>query len=860
MALAEHALTKTGRGVFRTPDQRLRVFISSTIGELKDERVAAERAIRSLRFHPVLFEMGARPHPPRDLYRAYLAQSAIFIGIYWQSYGWVAPEMEISGIEDEYRLSGDKPKLIYIKEPAPERHESLTQMLADIADADVSYRKFRTADELEKLIMDDLAVLITERFVASSVETTPAPAVATRDALPVSVNEFFGRDSEIERLEKLLVEDDTASLVTLLGPGGIGKSRLALEVGSRIKDRFVDGAYMVRLEAVTDPALVIPTIVHAIGLLEQGQVSTLETLTEFLRERRCLLVIDNFEQVLPAAVEIAHVLEACRKLKILVTSRAPLNIRGEHEFAMPPLELPTEAHLQDAASVRMFLARAEGATGRSISSEDNNVVAEIVRKLDGLPLAIELAAARTRVLAPKALLKRLDSSLEILKSPTRDMPERQQTMRTAIEWSYNLLNERDQKVFARCGIFRGGWTLEAAEAVCNTGTDVDVLDAMQSLVDNSLVRQVALEGEPRLSIFESVREFAVERLEETGEWESIARCHAEHFLAMVADSHDALRSQQQNEVLMRLEADKDNTRSALRWGLDHGSYEEVAAAGWDLWLPWWVLDRLGEGRKWMEELLTHRDQLSDLALGRALAVCGTMMMFQNDLVPAMPMFLESVDSFRRAGDMRGVAQSQLPLALMEAAFGQAEQAVARSRDSLDIFEREGDPWGKSLTYNAFLWFANGLDLEEVPDETFEEAVEAARKVGTQQELGMALANLGRRRAFRGDLDEGERIQRDALEILVGLNYVGPSLPQLESIAEVALDRGDFGRAARIYAAADNFRKRVGAPLQSPFLERREAHKQELEDKMGAEAYEREWSTGLQLSFEQAVRVAVGVDD
>ena len=845
-----------------TPDQRLRVFISSTIGELKQERIAAERAVRSLRFHPVLFEMGARPHPPRELYRAYLSQSSIFIGIYWQSYGWVAPEMDISGIEDEYRLSGDKPKLIYIKDPAPERDERLTRMIADIADADVSYRKFRDVDELEQLIQDDLAILLSERFMVAAPEVDGPAAPATHEALPLLVNEFFGRDREIEELEKLLLAHEGSLLVTLLGPGGIGKSRLALEVGSRIKDRFEDGSYLVRLEAITDPALVTPSIVHALGLGEQGQISTLDALIDFLRDRHILLVIDNFEQVLPAAVDIARLLTECSRLSILVTSRAPLNIRGEHEFTMPPLELPDEDEAADqieAPSVQMFMARAESATGRTISSKDAPAVGRIVRQLEGLPLAIELAAARTRVLPPDALLKRLDKSLEVLKSPTRDMPERQQTMRTAIEWSYNLLAERDKKMFARCGVFRGGWTLDAAEAICNTGNDIDVLDAMQSLVDNSLVRQIAQEGEPRLAIFESVREFAVELLHAAGEWDSLAECHADYFLSMVANSHSALRSPEQNDAIARLAADKDNIRSALRWGIDNGSFEDVAAAAWDLWLPWWVLDRLAEGRAWMEELLTHRDELSDLALGRALAVCGTMMMFQSDLGAAMPMFTEAVESFRKAGDMRGLAQAQLPLALMEAAFGMAEQAVQHSRESLDIFEREGDPWGKSLTYNAFLWFANGLNLEEIPDQDFEDGVEAARRAGTQQELGMALANFGRRRAFRGAYDEGERIQRDVLEILAGLNYVGPSLPQLESLAEVALDKGDYERAARLYAAADKFRARVGAPLQPPFLERREAHKEELKAKMGEDAYEREWNEGLKLSFEDAVRYAVGAD-
>jgi hypothetical protein len=411
--------------MIRTPDQRLRVFISSTIAELAAERAAATEAIRALRMIPVLFEIGARPHPPKELYRAYLDQSHIFVGIYWQSYGWVAPDMEVSGLEDEYLLSGDKPKLIYIKRPAPDKEDRLDTLLARIRDKDnLSYKSFGTPAELRELIKDDLALLLTERFEEGSEPGSAAESVDVHGSnlrsLPIPTTPFIGREKEIDDLERLLLRDDVR-LVTLTGPGGIGKTRLALEVAQRVAGKFRDGVVLVTLAPVVDAGLVPAEIALAVGLSESTQRPSIEALRAFFLDRQVLLLVDNFEQVVSAAPMIPEILVAAPHLKVMITSRSLLQLRGEHEFSVPAMETPAVAstrrlaQLSKAESIQLFVERARAANASFELTETNAAdIAEIVARLDGLPLAIELAAARSKLLPPGAMLKRLSSRLEVL--------------------------------------------------------------------------------------------------------------------------------------------------------------------------------------------------------------------------------------------------------------------------------------------------------------------------------------------------------------------------------------------------------------------------------------------------------------
>ena len=402
-AVGASGLGYDGHVSIRTPDQRLRVFVSSTLQELAEDRRAVREAIESLRLTPVMFEQGARPHPPRALYRAYLEQSDVFIGLYGERYGWVAPGEEMSGLEDEYRLSGDRPKLIYIKTPAPNREPQLAKLIERIRRDDrASYRSFSDPDELRSLVADDLAVLLTERFS----DTTPRAGASwsqTLPSLPRPPTRLIGRDEDVARVLDLLADHDTR-LVTITGTGGIGKSRLALAVAERAKDRYADGVAYVELAAVTEPPLLLPTIGRALGLQEGTGASIGTQLGDVLAEARMLIVLDNMEQLADAGVVVSDLLAGADSLQLLVTSRRILDILGERLFALEPLAVPA-ADGAITSAVELFLERARAIHPRYQPSDDDlAAIAELTRRLDGLPLAIELAAARLRVLSPRAVL------------------------------------------------------------------------------------------------------------------------------------------------------------------------------------------------------------------------------------------------------------------------------------------------------------------------------------------------------------------------------------------------------------------------------------------------------------------------
>jgi len=345
--------------VIRTPDQRLRVFVSSTLKELREERDAARRAIERLHLTPVLFEEGARPYPPRSLYRAYLEQSHVFVGIYWQRYGWIAPDMDISGLEDEYRSAGDKPRLIYVREPSPDRDPRLSDLLDRIkGGGQTSYKSFRSSSELPGLIEQDLALLLSERFEGQALGTVQGTNV------PTPASSFIGREREVRAVRELIERDDVR-LVTLTGPGGIGKTRIALRAASDLQTSFEDGVAVVMLSTVSSPAMVVPAIAEALGAPETSGRVPIDVLKDILRRRRMLLVLDNFEHLVEAATVVAELLEAAEYLKVLVTSREVLRLSGEREFPVPPLSLsesdvihPSDA-LARSDAVRLFVDRAQ---------------------------------------------------------------------------------------------------------------------------------------------------------------------------------------------------------------------------------------------------------------------------------------------------------------------------------------------------------------------------------------------------------------------------------------------------------------------------------------------------------------------
>jgi Domain of unknown function (DUF4062)/AAA domain len=425
-------ITADGRGavaeqaprlsVIRTPDQRLRVFVSSSLQELATERGVVRGAIEQLRLAPVMFESGARPHPPQAVYRAYLEQSDIFVGIYWQRYGWIGPGMDISGLEDELRLAAGMPRLLYVKVPAPGMEPGLKRMLDGIrAEGASSYKEFTDPAELRELVAGDLATLLAEGFGARD-------GGVRLPVIPLPVTTLVDRDSDVEEIAEMLAAPGRR-LVVLTGPSGAGKTRLALAVAGRTRRQWSDGAAFVDLSAVSDPALVPDAIASALGLVGQGQERPLDTLKRGLADRDMLIVLDNFEQVLDAAPVVADLLQSAPGLRVLVTSRVVLRVRGEQEWRVDPLGVPPPGialeALAENPAVRLFVDRVRDVQpGFTLTGQNAETVAELCRRLDGLPLALELAAASMRLLTPGQILARLSQQLE-RPGALADLPGRQ---------------------------------------------------------------------------------------------------------------------------------------------------------------------------------------------------------------------------------------------------------------------------------------------------------------------------------------------------------------------------------------------------------------------------------------------------
>ena len=437
----------------------------------------------------------------------------------------------------------------------------------------------------------------------------PSPDRPVRHA-PSSLTPFLGRETEVARIADLL-QQPGIRLLTLTGAGGIGKTRLALQVGERLASSFQDGVVFVDLAPLHDPSLVLPGIATALGLREVAGRSLAEIVAEFSRERQVLLLLDNFEHLLEAAPLVADLVAAAPEVKVLVTSRSRLRLRGEHEYLVPALRLPSASQRHDLAALAaneamaLFVSRAQAVEHDFALTEENApAILEICTRLDGLPLPIELAAARVRLLPPPALLQRLERRLPLLSGGPRDAPARQRTLRDAIQWSYDLLAPDEQRLFRQLGIFAGGWTIDAAAAVSQCGGGVAVFDGLASLVDKSLVLRHDNADEPRFAILETIREFAVDRLwAEDDQGAAIAQAHAGYFLSLAEDAFAGLVGAEQQTWLARLDAEDANIRAALAWSVDHGPAESAARSARALWRYWSARGRLVEGRTWLERVL-----------------------------------------------------------------------------------------------------------------------------------------------------------------------------------------------------------------------------------------------------------------
>jgi predicted ATPase/class 3 adenylate cyclase len=964
-----------------TPDRRVRVFISSTLGELAPERDAVEAAVRTLRMTPVRFEGGARPHRPDELYRSYLDQSDVFVGVYWESYGWVGPGATVSGIEDELERSRGRPQLIYVKEPAPNRDPALHALLERIRDGALStYRRFAAPGELSELVLDDLAVLLTERFqsgrasardlpegtvtfvfvdmadstqlagefpaayptivgtfqtalaetvgrhggvvvdtegdgafcVFSTVDAAATAAVSfqrdvierswpddarvlarigihagsaerTADSyvglevhraarigaaanggqilvsrsagnligagslegwqladlgsfalkgldraeellqlgapglpgelqtprargtrsvhLPAQLTVLVGRENEIADVAKILERHDVR-LVTLTGPGGIGKTRLGVASAARAADAYPDGVFFVALADTRTTDQVVGVLAVALGLRSEGARALLSTIEDRLASGRALLVLDNFEQVVEARTVVAQLLERCPGVDLVVTSRTPLRIRGETELPVPPLGRP--------AAVRLFLERTPRPDWTP-AADELEIVEEICVRLDGLPLAIELAAARMRVLDAASLLERLRRKLDVVGGSVPDLPERQRTLTATIEWSYDLLDAAERTLLARLAVFVGGWTLEAAEAVCSGGVVSDVLTALERLSEHSLL--VADEGSARgrrMRMLGTIREFATTQLEASNEANLLRDRHASYYERLIVDLHAQTGGETAPVSIARLDDDWDDVLACMEWRFLQGDYTQLVQLVSRTWRYLWLRDRFNELVPWLGAAYAARDTIEPTLRGELCRLWAVGCYQSGRFEAARDATEDAVRLLSETGPAEREAWARTLLGGLLPYFdGDLDRPLAEVSRAVELFRAEGDAFGLARTLGMLGIISALLGRTDEAMSRFEEGIAVAEQLGLDELIAShhslrALAHLAR------DEVGAARLHLDAA--VAAPQYLEGTAYCLEGYAAVLAAEGDFVLAATALGAAEGLRERTGVAM------------------------------------------------
>ena len=721
--------------------------------------------------------------------------------------------------------------------------------------------------------------------------------------LPVPRTAFIGRDDETATLRQLLGRHDVR-LVTLTGPGGIGKTRLALQVAGEVGQQFPSGVSFVSLSVVREPGLIASTIAQVVGVRETGNQSALESLKDCLGglEQPMLLLLDNFEHLVSAAPDISDLLSVGPKLKIMVTSQSPLHVYGEHEFPVPPLVVPDPKSLPPLnalarlPAIALFMERARAVKHDfALTNENALAVAAVCARLDGLPLAIELAAARIKLLSPSAMLARLESCLNLLTGGARDLPTRQQTLRGTVDWSYGLLNREEQTLFRRISVFLGGCTLEAVEAVCDTAGDLgtDVLDGMASMVDKSLAQQVEdAAGETRFIMLSTIREYALERLTASDDVAATRRSHAAYYLVLAEEG--ALEAAAHPEWLDRFEIEHDNFRAALEHLIKTGDADWALRLGTALFHFWETREYLTEGRGRIAKLLALEGAAARPKLRSRLLFCAAVLAGeQGDYNSAHQLFEESLETCLELNDNRGVAVALNALAVNARDRGDLptasllfERCVAIWRDAGDpadvaralsnlanVTKLQGEPARSSALYDECLtmfrqvgdvagiaWTLNyqGDVARESNDLTaarsfYEQSLAAFSLSRDGWGIASALSDLAGLSWDQGDNDEARRLYGESIQMFQNLGHKRGIARVLECLAANAAAQSDAVQSLHFAGAAAALRDRLGTPLTPAEKQKLEKVLEFARRTLGNAAGLTAWMVGWALPVEQAIQ-------
>ena len=796
--------------------------------------------------------------------------------------------------------------------------EAMAEQVRDIFPGDIELRDLGKHQLRDMTIPERIFQVVTSDLPS---DFPPLRAIGMCPTnLPAQLTSFIGREEEIASACSLLRRADVR-LVTLSGPGGTGKTRLGLQVAAQLLNEFEDGAFFVSLAAISTIGLVAFTIAEALGVKEVAGQPILKTLEDYLRPRQILLVLDNFEQVITAAPVVTELLTAAPQLKVLVTSREVLLIYGEHEFPVLPFALPDldrlspqsdvfVSVLSEYAAVKLFVERAQAAQPDfCLVGENARTVAEICARLDGLPLAIELAAACSRTFSPQAILARLTgavgpSSLRMLTGSLRDLPTRQRTLRGAIDWSYNLLDMGEKKLFTRLAVFVGGCTTEAVEVVCNIGGDLsmDVLDGLTSLVNKSMLQPATgIEGEPRFTMLETIREYALERLEASGETRLLRQYHAGYYLTLAGRAEPELRAgPQQVAWLDRLEQEHGNLRAALTWSLERGEGEIALLLSSALWRFWYWHSHLSEGSHWLDLALAvtrsdkqmatvrvrvlngagnlasargdyeHARALLEegLALGRELGMAskadlapllntlGTVTVNQGDYQQAKIFYKECLALQREREDQVGIAHVLNNLGVVVSNQGDYQQAQAFLEESLARFQELGIKWGIAYALGNLGRAALCLGDFSRATTQIEESLALCQELGDRDGVAECLARLGGVAAAQSDAERAAALYREGLSLYQQVGDKPGVAECLKELAKVMEMLGQPVRAARLFGAAEALREAIKGFLLPDERAGYERSIAEVRARLDEATFAAAWAEGRAMTLEQAVIFAL----